>query len=129
MSGNPFGHVDLRVTDMRVGRRFYARLLPELGFEIDDSGKSWQVFSVKGEPPSAPWFGFVEAPDHRPNDNRIAFWAAGRDEVDRLAAVAREAGARNISGPRDCPEYSSTYYAVFFEDPFGNCLEVCYRED
>jgi hypothetical protein len=26
-----------------------------------------------------------------------------------------------------CPEYSPTYYGLFFEDPSGNCLEVCSR--
>ncbi len=46
----------------------------------------------------------------------------------RVAAIALEAGALNMSGPRACPEYSATYYAAFFEDPCGNCLEICYLE-
>ena len=56
----------------------------------------------------------------------IAFVASSREEVDRLAAVAVEAGARNMSGPRACPEYGPTYYAAFFDDPCGNKLEVCF---
>jgi len=47
--------------------------------------------------------------------------------VNRLAAIARSAGARAMSGPRACPEYSSTYYAAFFNDPSGNRLEICFR--
>ena len=39
-----------------------------------------------------------------------------------------QAGAANLSGPRDCPEYSATYYAAFFEDPCGNALEICFTE-
>ena len=64
---------------------------------------------------------------HHPNKNRIAFWAGSPDEVDRLAEMIRDAGGRNLSGPRDCPEYSSTYHAVFFDDPSGNPLEVYFR--
>jgi hypothetical protein len=30
---------------------------------------------------------------------------------------------------RECPEYSPSYYAVFFEAPSGNCLEVCHRSE
>ena len=36
-------------------------------------------------------------------------------------------GAKNIEGPEFCPEYSPTYYTVYFEDPCGNRLEVCCR--
>lgn len=125
MSANRFQHVDIRVRDVDAALAFYAKLLPELGFSRP-GGRLFRVFAAPGDPPSAPWFGFIEDRDHRPNANRIAFWAETREEVDRLAAVVREAGGRNVSGPRACPEYSETYYAVFFEDPSGNCLEVCH---
>ena len=123
---NRFQHVDIRVTDLAQAESFYAKVLPPLGFPAK-SGTVFTCFSAEGDPPQAPWFGFVEDPNHRPNTNRIAFWAKSRDEVDRLAEIVREAGGRNISGPRDCPEYNSTYYAVFFEDPSGNCLEICHH--
>jgi len=42
-----------------------------------------------------------------------------------LADVVRHAGGRNIEGP-GCDE-GPGYYAVFFEDPCGNRLEVCHR--
>ena len=50
--------------------------------------------------------------------------AESASEVDRVAEVARQAGARNIEVPM---QYERGYYAVFFEDPCGNRLEVCYR--
>ena len=125
MSRNPFQHVDLRVSDMEATFPFYAMLLPALGF-TRAGGNTFRVFSAEGDPPSQPWFGFIEDRNHRPNLNRIAFWAASREEVDRLGAIAVEAGAQNVSGPRDCPEYSETYYAVFFDDPSGNPLEICF---
>ena len=50
-----------------------------------------------------------------------------REEVERMAAVVRSAGGRITSGPKVYPEYRGTYFAVFFEDPSGNRLEVVYR--
>jgi predicted lactoylglutathione lyase len=58
---------------------------------------------------------------------RIAFRASSREEVDRLAEVARAAGARDVDGPEPYGG-SPRYYAVFFEDVDGNKLEICYRE-
>src|SRR5262245_42963814 len=129
MRGNPFGHIDLRVPSVDEAMPFYAALLPHLGFTRERHDPEWKVFAMEGEFPSVPWVAFVEQPDHRPNENRLSFWAASRREVDRLAEVARSAGARNVSGPKACPDYSASYYAVFFEDPCGNRFEICFRTD
>jgi predicted enzyme related to lactoylglutathione lyase len=129
MKVNPFNHIDLRVSDVAEAMRFYAALLPQLGFTRERHGAQWKVFSAEGEFPSVPYFGFTEQGDHRPNATRVAFWVGSAQEVDRLAEVVRMAGGRNVSGPKACPEYSSTYYAVFFEDPSGNRLEICFREN
>jgi hypothetical protein len=45
-----------------------------------------------------------------------------------VAALVRKIGGQNLEGPEICAEYSPGYYAVFFEDPDGNKLEVCCRE-
>jgi predicted lactoylglutathione lyase len=126
---NPFNHIDLRVSDLGAAYAFYSRLLPAAGFPHEDSGDTWKLFAGDGRFPHKAFFAVTEEAGHRPNSNRIALAAASREEVDRLAGVVREAGGRNISGPRECPEYSPTYYAVFFEDPCGNKLEVCYQSD
>jgi len=60
------------------------------------------------------------------NENRIAFRLASNDEVDRLAAVARDAGAVGLSGPKPMP-YGPGYYAAYFDDPSGNRLELYVR--
>ena len=44
--------------------------------------------------------------------------------MDRIAKVAVQVGVRNIEEPMN---YEAGYYAVFFEDPCGNRLEVCHR--
>ena len=122
-----FDHIDLRVREMVPAKRFYSRLLPEIGFTVDSSGKEWCIFQAAGKGP-VEFFGFTEARDHQPNDNRLAFWAANRAEVDRLADVVRDAGGLNLEGPEPCREYSPGYYALFFEDPSGNKLEICCRD-
>jgi predicted enzyme related to lactoylglutathione lyase len=129
MPVNPFNHIDLRVSNAAEAMRFYQALLPQLGFTRERHDAQWKVFGAEGDFPSVPYFGFTEQPDHRPNANRIAFWVGSTQEVDRMSEVVRKAGGRNVSGPKACPEYSSTYYAVFFEDPSGNKLEICFRRD
>lgn len=118
-----FDHIDLRVPNLEEARPFYEGLLPALGFTRPVPIDGWLQFEA---PPSdgAPFFGLTESPGHLPNENRIAFRADGREKVDELGEVLRRIGARNIEGPMD---YETNYYAVFFEDPFGNRFEVCHR--
>ena len=70
----------------------------------------------------------IEDHHHIPNATRLAFAVESRKEVDRLADIVRAAGAINIEGPEDMP-YARIYYAVYFEDPSGNRLEVYYCEE
>jgi catechol 2,3-dioxygenase-like lactoylglutathione lyase family enzyme len=51
---------------------------------------------------------------------------ASREDVERVASIAREAGALDLSGPKEMP-YGPGYYAAFFADPSGNRLEVYVR--
>jgi predicted enzyme related to lactoylglutathione lyase len=128
MKARLFDHIDLRVKEMAAAKTFYTQLLPALGFTIDStSGDEWSVWQAAGKGPVA-FFGFTEEPKHLPNDNRIAFWAESRTEVDAMAEVVRRSGGLNLEGPSLWPEYSPGYYAVFFEDPSGNKLEVCCRQ-
>lgn len=120
-----FDHIDLRVQSLVKVRQFYAVLLPALGFSKDVSDERWFQFEAKSPSGSGEFFGIIESSGHVPNETRIAFWAASTDEVDRLAEVVRCAGARNIEGPGY--DEGPGYYALFFEDPCGNRLEICHR--
>jgi catechol 2,3-dioxygenase-like lactoylglutathione lyase family enzyme len=119
-----FDHVDLRVPDLDAVRKFYGALLPRLGFTEDMNIPAWLQYYSQGEGPTE-FFGVTQSPAHTPNENRIAFWASSEAEVNEIARLLADIGARNIEGPshEDCEDY----YAVFFEDPAGNRLEVCYR--
>jgi catechol 2,3-dioxygenase-like lactoylglutathione lyase family enzyme len=127
MSRRLFDHIDLRVKNRAVAQKFYAQILPAIGFRVDKSGEEWGHFEDEGGK-AVEFFGFTEEADHQPNGNRIAFWAESRAVVDRVAEVVRRSGGKNLEGPELCVDYSPGYYAVFFEDPDGNKLEVCCRE-
>jgi catechol 2,3-dioxygenase-like lactoylglutathione lyase family enzyme len=131
-----FDHIDLRVKDMEVAAKFYAKFLPQLGFvrekhEPAPPGIAVEDFhtfySAGGDKPSE-FFCIEVDKNHRPNETRIAFWAETRKKVDASAKLVREAGGKNLEGPEICTEYSPGYYAFFFEDPDGNKLEICCRE-
>ena len=118
-----FDHIDLRVTRIADVAPFYELLLPALGFTRDARIEGWLQFEA-ADADITEFFGVTEDPDHVPNQTRIAFRAESRSEVDRLAEVATRAGARHVEGPL---HYEPGYYAVFFEDPCENRLEVCHR--
>jgi catechol 2,3-dioxygenase-like lactoylglutathione lyase family enzyme len=114
-------HIDLRVRDLAAARPFYARLLPALGFIRPVPIEGW--FQLESEDGSE-FFGIQEDPQYRANTTRIAFRAINVAEVDHLARLLVEIGAANIEGPLfEAPGY----YAVFFEDPSGNRLEIVHR--
>jgi catechol 2,3-dioxygenase-like lactoylglutathione lyase family enzyme len=119
---NPFGHIDLRVRDLAAAQAFYEELLPALGFTERYHGDLWKVWAASIDA----YFGITESPAHVANENRIAFSVESPAEVDRIAGVARDAGALELSGPKPMP-YGPDYYAAFFADPSGNRLEVYFR--
>jgi predicted enzyme related to lactoylglutathione lyase len=120
-------HIDLRVRSLTEARPFYAQLLPALGFPNFCETSIGVAYDADRDHPKPEFIGLIEDPGHRSNATRIAFWAESREQLDRIARVAVAAGAKNVEGPMFCPEYSSTYYGVFFDDPSGNRLEVCCR--
>ena len=122
-----FDHVDLRVRSLAEARPFYAQLLPALGFPTSYEIPLGIAYDAVRDHPKPEFIGLIEDLDHRPNATRIAFWAESKEEVERIAKIIVAAGARNVEGPMFCPEYSPTYYGMFFDDPSGNKLEICCR--
>lgn len=122
-----YDHIDLRVHNLSEAQPFYEALLPALGFTRCMMIENWLQFEAVQPSGPAEFFGITEAPLHQANGCRIAFWAESVAEVDRLADVVRRAGGRHIEGPND--DEGPGYYAVFFEDPSGNRLEICHRSE
>ena len=120
-----FDHIDLRVRSLSEARPFYETLLPALGFTRDVRIEEWLQYEAVGDDGVGEFFGVTESPRHVANENRIAFWMDSNRDVERLAAIVVQAGARNVEGPLYEEPH---YYAVFFEDPSGNRLEICCRK-
>ena len=123
-----FDHVDLRVRDLKAARPLYDVLLPALGYTKINADDESAGYHRPGETGAEPFIWLVEEPGHTPNGTRIAFAAASRSEVDRLAALARDNGATAFEPAELIEEYGPFYYATFFEDVEGNKLEVCCRK-
>jgi len=122
-----YDHVDLRVHSLAEARPFYETLLPALGFTRRAQIEGWLQFEAVDPGGAAEFFGITEAAMHQANACRIAFWAESTTEVDQLAEVVRRAGAHRIEGPGY--DEGPGYYALFFEDPSGNRLEICHRRE
>src|SRR5687767_9918561 len=120
-----YDHIDLRVRSLQEARAFYEAVLPALGFTRRMEVDGWLQFEAVGAGESTEFFGVTEARGHTANECRIAFWAESTAAVDRLAHVVAEKGGRQIEGPGYLE--GAGYYAVFFEDPSGNRLEICHR--
>ena len=122
-----YDHIDLRVRSLAEARPFYEALLPALGFTRDVGSESWLQYEAAEGGSTTEFLGVTESPRHIANECRIAFWANSISEVDRLAEIVVRAGARNVEGPGY--DEGPGYYAVFFEDPSGNRLEICHRSE
>jgi len=118
-----YDHIDFRVRNLRKVSKFYDALMPALGLRI--IRRSDRIRDYWHEDRRMPFFSLVQAVTSTPSLVRIAFAAATRKDVDCIAAIVRRAGGKEISGPEEV--YRQPYYAVFFEDPDGNKLEVCCR--
>jgi predicted enzyme related to lactoylglutathione lyase len=120
-----YDHVDLRVRSLTDAHQFYETLLPALGFTRKVEVEGWLQFETVGSNGASEFFGVTESAEHVANTCRIAFWAESTADVDKLARIVVQAGARNIEGPGY--DEGPGYYAIFFEDPSGNRLEICHR--
>ena len=127
MSPRLFDHLDLRVRDLREAEPFYRVVLPAVGFPIRGTAPHCIYFEAKRDHPKPEFIALIEDHTHVANRTCLAFWCETREEVDRFATLLPGCAAKNIEGPEFCPEYTPTYYAVYFEDPCGNRFEVCCR--
>jgi catechol 2,3-dioxygenase-like lactoylglutathione lyase family enzyme len=120
-------HVDLRVRNREAALAYYDSLLGAFGI-TSSRGETWIEYKYDyPDSDASDWIAFTEDVDTVPSSTRVAFAAASRAEVDRIAAILPSIGSLAIEGPEFA--YGPQYYAVFFEDPDGNRLEICYIGD
>ncbi len=110
-----FDHVEIHVSDLAAGRRFYGEALglPTFEGELVEWGD----------------FGIVAVDDEHPltRNLHVAFGATSRDDVDAWWNRLTEAGYESAGEPGPRPQYSDSYYGAFVRDPNGNSVEAVHH--
>jgi predicted enzyme related to lactoylglutathione lyase len=122
-----FSHIDLRVSDADAVRPFYDALMALFGTEPTTPRVVRYGYTRRYGRIRADFFNIFEDSNASPTATRIAFAAPSTAFVDEVADVVRTHGGQNIEGPQYFEQHDPTFYAVFFEDPLGNRLEVCHH--
>jgi glyoxylase I family protein len=133
MKVGSLNHVALTVNDLAKSREFYDALLPGLGYRL--LFEQPDVFGFRGADGLTLFF------DQAPADRRgatfdryrvglhhLAFNAPDRAFVEAIHQKLVTLGATILDAPAEYPQYSPTYFAVFFLDPDGMKLEVVHVE-
>ena len=60
-----FDHIDLRVKDMEVAKKFYGKFLPELGFVHESPGDDFHTFYAGDSDRPSEFFAFDQDKNHR----------------------------------------------------------------
>jgi catechol 2,3-dioxygenase-like lactoylglutathione lyase family enzyme len=125
-----FDHLGITVDDLDRGIAQYDPIMQALGFERTDAEASvswWTEGEVElilfpaREPGTGP---------HRHGRvgwQHLAFAVDSRDEVDRLHAIAMDAGWTAVRDPKLYPRFNDRYYASFVEDADGIRLEFMHN--
>jgi len=125
-------HLGISVLDVERGRRQFHPVLTALGYSLGveaPHGISWDkdgeteviIFGIRDDADAVP---------HRHGETgwqHLAFALDSRDEVDRLHAIATDAGWTAVREPKPYPRFSERYYASFVEDDSGIRLEFMHN--
>ena len=130
------GHIGINVPDLEIARRYYADLMPLIGFEsfLDDRDQ-FGYRPASGKRGTYIFFYPTRSPETYHRDittglQHLAFMVRTRDVVDDVHEWAAQTGSEVLHAPREFPEYPPPYYATFWLDPFGIMLEaVCHYAD
>lgn len=126
-------HIQVNVLDFEISKKFYLELFKILGWKIL-SEKEIVIGWTNGE--SSFWMVGTEEKFkgnkfHRKNTglNHIAFKVGSKQEVDEFSNKFLSDKKQIVlyDSPKEYPEYTEDYYAVFFEDPDRIKLEVMYH--
>lgn len=131
-----FHHIDLNVSDLAASRRVYGILLEFLGFQMvrdDDQACEWDLDSADGRVSiglrlaDPQWIKHAHR-RYAPGLHHLAWCAQSRQQVDSFHQILIANGVQVLDAPAEYPEYSQSYYAVFFEDPDGMKLELLHED-
>ena len=129
-------HVEVNVSNIDKSVKFYDGFMDRLGYHRIYTHKIAAGWGLKDAPLLANFWiiqshtGFTEKGFHRKRVgvNHIAFHANSRNDVDQLYKEYLLPNKIPVlyGGPKEYPEYSKGYYAVYFEDPDRLKLELAH---
>jgi catechol 2,3-dioxygenase-like lactoylglutathione lyase family enzyme len=124
-------HLGITVADLERGRAQFDPVLAALGYQSgygDDHSLSWNKDGETEIVLMAPREEDPEPHRHgRVGWQHLAFAVDSRDQVERLHAVALDAGWTPVRDPKDYPRFSDRYYASFVEDDGGIRIEFMHN--
>lgn len=137
-------HLAICASDMQRSEKFYAAVLEHLGYA---QGQKMQDASIRDHGPEQDTFVFWAGPGggisiwpanprasnrkyemYSPGLHHFAPAADSRAQVDELYERLKKISARILDAPQEY-DYMPGYYAMFFADPDGIKLELCYTPD
>ena len=124
-------HLGITVNDLDRARAQFHPVLTALGYEFgteEEGGISWHhgddteiILYAARDGGSAPHV------HGRAGWQHLAFSVDSRDDVDRLHAVAVDAGWTVVREPKPYERFSARYYASFVEDADGIRVEFMHN--
>lgn len=136
------GHLGVNVPDLDAARRYYAEVMPLVGFEKYLEADDEFAYRPMGGKPGTYLFFYPSAEQsserseysrHRTGLQHLAFMVRTRSAVravhDAVTTLANGFGGRVLHPPKVFPEYPQPYFATFWLDPCGIMLEaVCHHD-
>ena len=123
-------YVTLGTNDVAAAKRFYAAIMPTLGYMLRSEDEDGVCYGPPGEAGVTLW---VEKPyDGKPasfgNGTMLALVAPSRAAVDAFYAAGLANGGSDEGAP-GLRRYGPNFYACYLRDPDGNKLSpVCETE-
>ena len=124
-----FDHIGITVDDLPRSIAQFDPVMQALGCtrQDADSGVSWSLGEEELILFPAREAGSGPHRHGRVGWQHLAFPVASRAEVDRLHAIALDAGWTAVSGPKLFPRFNDRYYASFVEDDNGIRFEFMHN--
>ena len=132
------GHLGINVPDLDAARRYYAEVMPLVGFEkYLDADDEFAYRPTAGKPGTYLFFYPSTEPSdysrHQTGLQHLAFMVRTRSAVtvvhDAVTGLAKRFGGRVLHEPQVFPQYPQPYFATFWLDPSGVMLEaVCHHD-
>ena len=128
------GHIGINVPELDAARRYYAAVMPLLGFETFlDADDEFAYRPTAGKPGT--YLFFYPSADQSPYSRHqtglqhLAFMLRTRSDVTEVHDAVVELGSRVLHEPQVFPQYPQPYFATFWLDPWGLMLEaVCHHD-